>query len=116
MIQQARCRESLARPIDLGSGVAFMQIGRPGNSATPGHQETLGEAENLAVQWPEFFTLTTFGRDDPRATDPPYAKLSIRPISGHLVVSQISAWKSTRTPRIFCVKRKTVAIVFDSIG
>jgi hypothetical protein len=38
---------------------------------TFGQEATLGEAENLVRQWPEFFTLPTFGSDDPRATDRP---------------------------------------------
>jgi hypothetical protein len=35
------------------------------------YQEPLGDAENLAGRWPEFFTLLTFNTEDPRANDWP---------------------------------------------
>jgi hypothetical protein len=50
------------------SKVGFREL--PGTAA-PGQEETLGEAEYLAVQWPEFFTLPTFRSDASRTTARP---------------------------------------------
>ena len=62
---------------------AALQLGtrnRQGASGF-GHQGTLGEAENLASLWPEFFTLPTFGRDGPRAGHRPKPPLALRSVN-----------------------------------